>query len=1025
MDQVAMTMPKRINANELEKLIADDSVSDEAIAPYLKRAPVRALPFEPMLAIDEKAVEAPATRGIIGLTVTALNARSNRRRLAAYEERLKGGWKGLKILAEGDSWFLYPVLLRDIVDNLSADYAIYSAAAAGDTLENIVRGAAHLEELIVANGFDAMLLSAGGNDIAGDPLGSYLRELKGPAAAPGDYVTEKFEEFLTAAKARIGMVAGRLISRFPNFQIFGHGYDWPFPHPQGFWLESAFLSRNIPIHVRGPILRIMIDRYYEMLHQVAAASNGRFHVVDCRGAIGPLDQWFDELHPLNPGFARAAGRFRDNINRVFGVSRGTAGQAEARLSWWPREDRSGTRKHTRVFPQGAIITAGRSADREIVLDDEKVSRNHALFCVAPDGIDVEDSSSTNGTFIDGKRILKARWSPGHELSIGCFSFNLEFVPAPLTGPVAVPPAPALLSSHQSSSAAPAILAGQALRRLEIVVSNSSISQDMAPAWAIAVFQNVNPLAASGPARAIDDHLDGLLSDIFASRMVEGALGTILPVPIPLERGSVRNLFLAGLGAISDFLPKAVETAGESLARMLVATHVFELATVPIGANSGISLKGAIESFLTGFLRGLHATDGARGFCRLTLCELKPDRYLELKYRVEALNASGAFKAQGFEVIATTQTQEAKAAVGELKSQSAPPSKTAFLGRTYYVEVTNKAHDIFEYALLGMPGAAAPCFTGTAAVSDGIKCVIDAPGCPRFDAALGEALADAYMPEKLQAELSYQLTEEPGRLVVIHDAASAAVPWEASFIDGRSLALDIGISRQYKPTARSAPAKEIPRKRPEGDERLRMLLVYDPTSDLSGAEAEAKDLNDLFSNHHCEVKLLRREECTKNAVMNELKTGGYDLLHFAGHGKFTQSCPEESGIVLSGPTFFSAADLESLPTVPRLIFLNACQSGRVRDAAMLDSAGAASGRTNHASLAEGFIQRNVKQFIGTYWLVNDASAHDFALSCYSEVLMGRPVGEAIRTGRRTLAAAGLNDWVNYLHFGDPGELLRRA
>ena len=276
-----------------------------------------------------------------------------------------------------------------------------------------------------------------------------------------------------------------------------------------------------------------------------------------------------------------------------------------------------------------------------------------------------------------------------------------------------------------------------------------------------------------------------------------------------------ELFLAGLGAISDFLPKAVETAGESLARMLVATHVFEFATVPIGANSGISLKGAIESFLTGFLRGLHATDGARGFRRITLCELKPDRYLELKYRVEALNASGAFKAQGFEVIATTQTQGAKAAAGELKSQGVPPSKTAFLGRTYYVEVTNKAHDIFEYALLGMPGAAAPCFTATAAISDGIKCVLDAPSCPRFDAALGAALADAYMPENLRAELSHQLTEEPGRLVIIHDAASAAVPWEASFIDGRSLALDMGVRGQYKPTARSAPAKEIPRKRPEG------------------------------------------------------------------------------------------------------------------------------------------------------------------------------------------------------------------
>jgi len=46
----------------------------------------------------------------------------------------------LRFVAEGDSWFHYPILLRDTLDWLSDDYAIFDLAAAGDTLENMKRG---------------------------------------------------------------------------------------------------------------------------------------------------------------------------------------------------------------------------------------------------------------------------------------------------------------------------------------------------------------------------------------------------------------------------------------------------------------------------------------------------------------------------------------------------------------------------------------------------------------------------------------------------------------------------------------------------------------------------------------------------------------------------------------------------------------------------------------------------------------------------------------------------------------------
>src|SRR5262249_2740106 len=259
-----------------------------------------------------------------------------------------------------------------------------------------------------------------------------------------------------------------------------------------------------------------------------------------------------------------------------------------------------------------------------------------------------------------------------------------------------------------------------------------------------------------------------------------------------------------------------------------------------------------------------------------------------------------------------------------------------------------------------PGAAIPCFTRTAAPSERLKALLEAASCPSIDEALGKELTDAFMPAELQRSLGQELVNEKGHLVVVHDGASATIPWEASHVAGRPLALEFGVSRRHKPTTRAA-AKLIERTMPGGDGRLRMLLVYNPTGDLKGAEDEAHALAELFSRHGCEIKVLKREECTKQAVLAELMKGSYDLLHFAGHASFTKFKPEASGILLANMTYLCPADLDELPSVPRLIFLNACQSGRVRGLAAVQGAGAnvsgaggrqggEDGKTGHASLA---------------------------------------------------------------------------
>ena len=91
-------MAERIHYSDLEHLLADDNTPDEVLAEYIKPAPLRALPLAPVMTIDDSKVEVPPNRGIIGLSVKSLNERANRRRLAAYQAKIDGGWKGLKLL---------------------------------------------------------------------------------------------------------------------------------------------------------------------------------------------------------------------------------------------------------------------------------------------------------------------------------------------------------------------------------------------------------------------------------------------------------------------------------------------------------------------------------------------------------------------------------------------------------------------------------------------------------------------------------------------------------------------------------------------------------------------------------------------------------------------------------------------------------------------------------------------------------------------------------------------------------------
>jgi pSer/pThr/pTyr-binding forkhead associated (FHA) protein len=72
----------------------------------------------------------------------------------------------------------------------------------------------------------------------------------------------------------------------------------------------------------------------------------------------------------------------------------------------------------RVTP-GGMKTMGRAVRADFVVDAALVSRVHCRLTSSAEGtLEVEDLKSTNGTFVNGRRITRAMLAPGDRLRVG-------------------------------------------------------------------------------------------------------------------------------------------------------------------------------------------------------------------------------------------------------------------------------------------------------------------------------------------------------------------------------------------------------------------------------------------------------------------------------------------------------------------------------------------------------------------------------------------------------------------------------
>ncbi len=77
------------------------------------------------------------------------------------------------------------------------------------------------------------------------------------------------------------------------------------------------------------------------------------------------------------------------------------------------------------------FTIGRSTDADLVLAEPSVSRKHCQIRSGPDGLELVDLSSLNGTWVDDRRVTRARLTGRTEFRVG--PYRLRFEPARADG----------------------------------------------------------------------------------------------------------------------------------------------------------------------------------------------------------------------------------------------------------------------------------------------------------------------------------------------------------------------------------------------------------------------------------------------------------------------------------------------------------------------------------------------------------------------------------------------------------------
>ncbi len=270
--------------------------------------------------------------GFIGF----LNKINRALRERKYKRKIKKDPLSTRIVSEGDSWFQYPIYIKDIIDWLIKEdsFAINSLGAGGDWLYNILTQREYFKALETSGNPKFLLISGGGNDLLQSGriahlLNPYSRQAE---VNPLLYLNDDFFSLIKLLRFLYTHLFMELDALYPNLKIISHGYDYAFPsdkigfHPieailrlitgNGQWLKRPMESVGIKnSETQHQIVKHLIDNFNQMHSEVAATFKNVYY-INLRGFAHERDYWHDEIHPDSQRFRQMARAYQAKIKAL-------------------------------------------------------------------------------------------------------------------------------------------------------------------------------------------------------------------------------------------------------------------------------------------------------------------------------------------------------------------------------------------------------------------------------------------------------------------------------------------------------------------------------------------------------------------------------------------------------------------------------------------------------------------------------------------------------------------------------------
>jgi hypothetical protein len=250
------------------------------------------------------------------------------------------GKQNLRILAEGDSWFEYPlpptrgdVVIYQLEKLLG--YKIANMAHHGLELQQMM-GLSLRQEIIARLRdprvrFDALLFSGGGNDIVGDQFCIWLKDSPPVVPPPQMLILDAVEAVLAMLEAEYRQLIDIRDQYSRQTVIFVHAYDFPEITGRkvcglGPWLKPSLDYAYKHLGVANPssndefvIVRTLLQMFCAMLDRIATDPIvQKFIVVPTQGTLTPNNSdWQNEIHPSSTGFAKIAAKFQASLASIF------------------------------------------------------------------------------------------------------------------------------------------------------------------------------------------------------------------------------------------------------------------------------------------------------------------------------------------------------------------------------------------------------------------------------------------------------------------------------------------------------------------------------------------------------------------------------------------------------------------------------------------------------------------------------------------------------------------------------------